>query len=892
MNRNRLKSLIVCMFILIGCFAFVGDVNAVSIDTNTCAENYYDINSDYYTYAQEVTSTETIERHSQVFLFSYGNHVVYCTQKGVPLMYGNEPFAPSTKQISSSYVARSLAYGYYASTGSVACTANSTTDFRVATQIMVQFTASGRNNWQDLTRAQIQATLTGTRKDEVSLLAYDLKQTILNYKKIPSFAASSSDDVDKYTLNYDEENYRFSSSVTDTTGVFSFVDTKDYTWKVDSVPTKVTASKSGNTLKITSKDDAVTTPVTLSKTYIDDVAIYERIEGNNVQDVAYVTSTSTAPQKAYVGYKYEEIGKGKIGIHKIDRYTSNNMKDVTFGIYSDDKCTVKAKDYLGNELSSKKTDKNGLLEWSNLYYPLEKDTEKVYYVKELEMESGYTTDREDLKLLNAGENNCIPVPLKSKNETGLKNQESDNYEYIGTNNYKLIAIHNIPYGNITILKQDEDTGVAVEGVEFRLLKLDKDRTPATDINGVLVGNAVTNKWGVAVFENIPYGDYVLEEVKTPGSHKPLEKPIEFTLDKNTDALKYKKQGVEALPIIDTNDKFKYTLGDPTKDKKIDNSDLEILNKIVKGETKDITIDQRYASDVNQDGKVNNDDVSIMTKYISGETTLIEMKEIEVATDDLIPLETYRLGDPTDDGVIDNNDLTIIEKIIKSSETPEKSDEQIEESEKVEITKVEKYASDVSQDGKVDQHDKELMISYLGGNKAAFEGLKEIAYPDQFQVKATLVVTNVPIDIKISKQAITNSKEVKGATIIIKTKDGKIFHQYKSTGKPEEFYIPVGEYTLIEEIAPKGYENLKTEVKFSVGTDGNVKLLSAKSKMYKLVKSEEETDVDLDHLIIYNNLKKVIVPNTGSTIAFISIIGGTLLVASGAYVIYKRYNTVN
>ena len=220
-------------------------------------------------------------------------------------MYGNEPFAPSTKQISSSYVARSLAYGYYASTGSVACTANSTTDFRVATQIMVQFTASGRNNWQDLTRAQIQATLTGTRKDEVSLLAYDLKQTILNYKKIPSFAASSSDDVDKYTLNYDEENYRFSSSVTDTTGVFSFVDTKDYTWKVDSVPTKVTASKSGNTLKITSKDDAVTTPVTLSKTYIDDVAIYERIEGNNVQDVAYVTSTSTAPQKAYVGYKYE-----------------------------------------------------------------------------------------------------------------------------------------------------------------------------------------------------------------------------------------------------------------------------------------------------------------------------------------------------------------------------------------------------------------------------------------------------------------------------------------------------------------------------------------------------------------------------------------------------------
>jgi len=181
-----------------------------------------------------------------------------------------------------------------------------------------------------------------------------------------------------------------------------------------------------------------------------------------------------------------------------------------------------------------------------------------------------------------------------------------------------------------------------------------------------------------------------------------------------------------------------------------------------------------------------------------------------------------------------------------------------------------------------------MISYIGGNKAAFDGLKEIAYPEQFQKRVSLVVTNVPIDIKISKQAITNSKELKGAEIVIKTKDGKVFHKYISDGKEERFYIPIGEYTLVETVAPEGYETLKTEVEFKVESDGNIKLLSAKSNMYKLTKS----DGDLDHLIIYNNLKKIKVPDTASQITFIAVVIGTALVSLASYEIYRKYKIVN
>ena len=143
----------------------------------------------------------------------------------------------------------------------------------------------------------------------------------------------------------------------------------------------------------------------------------------------------------------------------------------------------------------------------------------------------------------------------------------------------------------------------------------------------------------------------------------------------------------------------------------------------------------------------------------------------------------------------------------------------------------------------------------------------------------------------AERALREEKEIKGATIVIKNSEGEVFLKYKSTGKAKEFYIPVGDYTLIEQIAPKGYQNLKTEVEFRVGTDGNIKLISAKSNMYKLIKSEEEQDNDLDHLIIYNNLKKVIVPNTGSTIAFLSIIGGIALIGGGGYAIYRRYKSI-
>ena len=722
--------------------------------------------------------------------YSANGHIVYCVELGVHLVNETDSltgpdYTTYNPNLASSYLDRVLVYGLNgADTASEpACSVD-----RAATQLMVWIAAKADEdktvNWNNIT----ESLLIQMTNSAIGSKAYDIKQLTMNHKVVPSFTKATEEAAkqaeDRVELKYSETNRNFSNTITDTNGVLS-------SWTKGANPSKITATVSGNNLTITSKDDSQTTPISFSKIFKAASTGYVR-DGGSVQRTKYI-SPNNETVKAYVGYKYQEIGKGIVSIHKIDKYTGKNMQGAKFGIFSDDKCTVKAKDYLGNELPEKTTDKNGFVSWDNLYYPLEEGGKRTYYVKETEVIDGYSIDNEQMEMLGAGENACVPVEV---NAEVVSSEEAEEVEY-EKNDVEVQAIYNIPYGNITILKQDSETGAVIEGVEFRLLKYNKDRDPATDIYGNEVENAVTGENGVAEFENIPYGDYILEEVKANGSYKILEEPIEFTLDANTDALKYRDQGTEAIPDED-----------------------EVL----------------------------------------------------------LPLETYRLGDPTDDGVIDSNDLTIIVGILEGTIAEE------------DITKVYRYASDVDQDGSITEKDKELMSSYLGGDPNAFEALKEIEYPGQFQKRVTIVVTNVPIDMKVSKQAITNEKELKGATITIRNSEGEVFIKYKSTGKPYEFYIPVGDYKLIEEISPSGYQNLKTEVEFRVGTDGNIKLLSAKSNMYKLIKSQEEDDNDLDHLIIYNNLKRVVVPNTGSTIAFISIIGGIALIGGGGYAIYRRYKT--
>ena len=82
-------------------------------------------------------------------------------------------------------------------------------------------------------------------------------------------------------------------------------------------------------------------------------------------------------------------------------------------------------------------------------------------------------------------------------------------------------------------------------------------------------------------------------------------------------------------------------------------------------------------------------------------------------------------------------------------------------------------------------------------------------------------------VEISKQDITNSKELPGAKLTIFDKDGKEVESWVSEEKPHYIEkLPVGEYTLREVTAPDGYE-VAEDVKFTVAETGELQTVVMK-----------------------------------------------------------------
>ncbi|MDY6037480.1 MAG: SpaA isopeptide-forming pilin-related protein [Eubacterium sp.] len=113
-------------------------------------------------------------------------------------------------------------------------------------------------------------------------------------------------------------------------------------------------------------------------------------------------------------------------------------------------------------------------------------------------------------------------------------------------------------------------------------------------------------------------------------------------------------------------------------------------------------------------------------------------------------------------------------------------------------------------------------------------LKEKVHPDgylfaseiQFEVKETGEVQTVTMKddytkIDISKQDITNGKELPGAKLKVVDQDGKTVDEWTSGSEPHRINrLKTGKYTLIEELAPKGYVTA-TNITFEVKETGEV-----------------------------------------------------------------------
>ena len=128
--------------------------------------------------------------------------------------------------------------------------------------------------------------------------------------------------------------------------------------------------------------------------------------------------------------------------------------------------------------------------------------------------------------------------------------------------------------------------------------------------------------------------------------------------------------------------------------------------------------------------------------------------------------------------------------------------------------------------------------------------------------------NTPGGVSISKQDITNGKELPGATLVVKDYDGNVIDTWVSTDKPHIIEnLKAGIYTLTETIAPEGYILSTETITFTVKDDGSI-----------------------TKVVMYNspNTKDIPVENTASFKTITSSLIGTLIVIVGAVILIKTY----
>ncbi len=151
------------------------------------------------------------------------------------------------------------------------------------------------------------------------------------------------------------------------------------------------------------------------------------------------------------------------------------------------------------------------------------------------------------------------------------------------------------------------------------------------------------------------------------------------------------------------------------------------------------------------------------------------------------------------------------------------------------------------------------------------GAQTALIPDFYTTTSESKMDLVPIEIptgkvKVSKQDITTSKELAGATMVINDCHGHVVAKWVSSDKPYEIdALPVNDtackYQLSELEAPKGYELSKEVIEFDVKNDGSVTEL------------------------VYKNNPLTPTPDTGLNIPFTVYIAGGIILICGIAIIY-------
>lgn len=238
--------------------------------------------------------------------------------------------------------------------------------------------------------------------------------------------------------------------------------------------------------------------------YVHNAAKYDAeltYAGQNVSVTSTDLSVYNERQKVSVSLKKIMAEDKTFSIGNNDEITS-----VRFGIYVDEDIKASNGDVIPKDalITFANCDKNG-----SIVFDCDLPVGFKWYVKEIVTDEHY-----------------ILSDTKYEFDTEYQGQDVKVID-IKVNNGEVIK-NNLIYGSVKGLKIDRETQKVIKGATFGLFK--SDTTEFAKDNAILT--AVTDESGVFVFNNIPYGEYLIKELKPADSYLDNEDVFTVTIKDN------------------------------------------------------------------------------------------------------------------------------------------------------------------------------------------------------------------------------------------------------------------------------------------------------------------------------------------------------------------------
>lgn len=568
---TRITALLLVVAVIFG-IMFALPVSAASGDKVTITFDYcYDSTGNTIKFQQTTVSngyTVGTPGEELCKIFADGKEA-YCIEPGHTLYSGNtltESASTVWKNLGSAKqkaINLALLYGKPGSGKSLSGTEDQKW---VATQLIVWEFVSGCRSTADGYKCTNTKFIDGICADGanpgVKSVYNAISKSLANYSTVPSFASAIASKDETYEMKYSDGKYTL--TLTDSNSILS-----DFSFKTTG---GVSTSVSGNKLTLTSSNpvnDAVTFNSAKSMPNVGKTVLVPYGDAT-LQDVITGVENDADPIRAYFKVK---TSSGNLKLVKTSE--DGDVANIEF--------TVKGDGYS----QTVKTNSKGEFELTDLVpgnYTVTEITESKYETQKsqtVKVESGKTATVTFENVLKKGSLVVVKTSENNFNEgvkfhlygTSLSGASVD--LYATTNSDGIAKFENVlvsgdkPYtleevntadryvvpktqrvviewnkvtkkevenkiirGSIKGLKIDNETKENIEGALFGLFNINE--TEFTEETAILT--AESNEEGIFTFENVPYGEYILRELKPAEGYLPNEENYTVTISENKEII--------------------------------------------------------------------------------------------------------------------------------------------------------------------------------------------------------------------------------------------------------------------------------------------------------------------------------------------------------------------